>query len=265
MELFGGLGGRGKKPRKLSPAQFGLVAIVVAIVLGLVVQAMRGPEAPVDEATRLAQAALVEKFDQLAFHPEASPDQPLERVRKWKGRVRILLADELVDFHVIARRHADLLATLTGLDLTLLETGDGRENLLVRLVEEIPDAGSLVDDPERAGSIERQLARQGCAHGISPADAGLVTGAEIWIRRDIGERRQIACLIEEMTQSLGLPGYSNDLPPSIFHADEHYLADLSVNDRLLVAALYDARIRPGMSRRRVQSEISEIFADLLRD
>ena len=56
-----------------------------------------------------------------------------------------------------------------------------------------------------------------------------------------------ACVVEEMTQVLGLPNDSNAVKPSIFNDQSHYF-ELTPHDRLMVKILYDPRITVGMPR-----------------
>jgi len=56
-----------------------------------------------------------------------------------------------------------------------------------------------------------------------------------------------ACIVEEMTQVLGLPNDSDDISPSIFN--DHSIDDaLTALDRMLVRILYDPTIYVGMPR-----------------
>lgn len=52
-----------------------------------------------------------------------------------------------------------------------------------------------------------------------------------------------ACLLEEMTQALGLPNDSELVRPSIFN-ERDVLNRLSLNDQILVRTLYDWRMGP---------------------
>ncbi len=56
-----------------------------------------------------------------------------------------------------------------------------------------------------------------------------------------------ACVVEELTQILGLPNDSNLVSPSIFN-DSSREFELTAHDRWLLRALYQDSIVPGMSR-----------------
>lgn len=56
-----------------------------------------------------------------------------------------------------------------------------------------------------------------------------------------------SCLIEEVTQALGLPNDFFTVKPSIFNDDDEY-QDLTWQDQLFLRVLCDKRVRPGMAR-----------------
>jgi hypothetical protein len=56
-----------------------------------------------------------------------------------------------------------------------------------------------------------------------------------------------ACVVEELTQVLGLPNDSNSVNPSIFNDTSQY-NELTDHDRLMLKMLYDPRMTIGMPR-----------------
>jgi len=58
-----------------------------------------------------------------------------------------------------------------------------------------------------------------------------------------------ACVVEELTQVLGLPNDSSSVEPSIFNDKSRYF-ELTDHDRLMLRMLYDPRITIGMPRDR---------------
>ncbi len=56
-----------------------------------------------------------------------------------------------------------------------------------------------------------------------------------------------ACVVEELTQVLGLPNDSDSVNPSIFNDKSRYI-ELTDHDRLMLKMLYDPRITIGMPR-----------------
>ena len=72
-----------------------------------------------------------------------------------------------------------------------------------------------------------------------------------------------ACVVEEMTQVLGLPNDSNAVKPSIFNDQSRYF-ELTAHDRLMLKMLYDPRITVGMARRDAL-EMGRVILDQLRE
>jgi len=69
--------------------------------------------------------------------------------------------------------------------------------------------------------------------------------AHIYIKAELRPIWRETCIIEEMTQSLGLLNDDPRVQPSIFNDDGTYLT-LTTHDEFLLRILYDRRIRPGM-------------------
>lgn len=70
----------------------------------------------------------------------------------------------------------------------------------------------------------------------------------------------VTCVVEELTQVMGLPNDSESVYPSIFN-DKTPETLLSGLDFLLLKALYNPRLEPGM----VASEVTPIIKKLIRD
>ncbi len=68
------------------------------------------------------------------------------------------------------------------------------------------------------------------------------------------------CIIEELTQALGLPNDADDIDPSIFNDNSSYV-DLTESDQISVRMLYDPRMKPGMT----WSEAEPIAREILRE
>ncbi len=71
-----------------------------------------------------------------------------------------------------------------------------------------------------------------------------------------------ACVVEELTQILGLPNDSNAVTPSIFNDGSRYM-ELTTHDRWMVRMLYDPRITVGMPREQAIN-IGRLFLEQYR-
>ena len=70
------------------------------------------------------------------------------------------------------------------------------------------------------------------------------------------------CLLEELTQSLGLPNDSIKMRPSIF-SDKDRLFEYSPVDKALIRVLYDKRMKMGVSRQAGLKMAEQIFTDIV--
>ncbi|REG82874.1 DUF2927 domain-containing protein [Marinomonas pollencensis] len=73
--------------------------------------------------------------------------------------------------------------------------------------------------------------------------------------------RLLDCVVEEITQTLGLPNDSNDVFPSIFNdvSVDTYLSPL---DYILLKALYSPHLKPGMSVSQTKAAFPKVLSDL---
>ena len=71
------------------------------------------------------------------------------------------------------------------------------------------------------------------------------------------------CIIEEMSQALGLPNDSDDVDPSIFNDHSPYV-ELTAKDILLLRMLYHPAMRLGMTAEQVRRVGPRVLADLRR-
>lgn len=95
--------------------------------------------------------------------------------------------------------------------------------------------------------IARLAAPGGCYFVSWQKPVGTIIGAAIVVNTDRDSARINHCLLEELTQTLGLPNDTDLLRPSIF-SDNDYLTELSRPDVILVRTLYDPRLKPGMAK-----------------
>ena len=70
------------------------------------------------------------------------------------------------------------------------------------------------------------------------------------------------CLLEELTQSLGLPNDSIKMRPSIF-SDKDQLFELLPVDKMMIRVLYDKRMKMGVLRKAGLTMARQIFSDIV--
>ena len=93
------------------------------------------------------------------------------------------------------------------------------------------------------------------------ATSGYVRAAAV-IPSEHPDLMRLACIHEELAQSLGLPNDSNAARPSIFN-DHQEFALLTYQDELMLQILYDPALSPGMTRAQAQPIVETLATALL--
>ncbi len=73
---------------------------------------------------------------------------------------------------------------------------------------------------------------------------------------------RLSCIHEEIAQGLGLANDSPLARPSIFNDDEEF-GLLTQHDERLLAMLFDARLRPGMTAEEAEPVLTQIASELM--
>lgn len=95
-----------------------------------------------------------------------------------------------------------------------------------------------------------------------PRTPAVYTKAIAVIRAELPPLLRRSCYHEEVAQGLGLANDSPEARPSLFNDDKEF-AFLTAQDELLLAMLYDPRLRPGMSVTEAEPIAETIARELL--
>lgn len=196
----------------------------------------------------------------------SSPDRPKKEfvAEKWVMPVSISLNGEFSDWHrQIISEQALLLQKLTGLEIKIVDPVYHSASIKIFFVEgkdAILETGQKIMPHKSWNKI--YVGQDRCFALIeNNARKEIVKAINIsaWTGRESSGRR---CLIEELTQTLGPSNDNATYRPSIF--SNHELPDrLSINDRILVRAFYDKRIKPGMTRKQTEPIARQIIEELV--
>lgn len=264
-----GLLRRRHRPRRrpgLPPPSLLATGFLAAALLTTVVATP--PAAADDGALKLGR--VLKLFDVVAFGREEDPHAPPARkLIKWTAPVRIAAEQvggkltieegtfpqvEHVDFHQepvppayvdILREHAATLSDISGHDIALAGKGE-TPNLVVTFTT--MKLMSRLKIPGTTRRMRQQLSGPGKCYFVSFAgDNGVITHAHVVANRQLPLKALRHCLLEELTQSLGLPNDTDILRPSLF-SDHDHLQALSKTDAMLLKVLYNPLMTPGMPR-----------------
>jgi len=209
---------------------------------------------------------LAAKFRALALRPEYGPDgSAFNRgtIVKWDGPITIFItAARGVDpaaYQPFLDRQIARLARLSGLSMRFARRPEDA-NFTIALVRRAATRKAALDIfGHTAGA--RHMARIGrCMAVVYPNERGIIRRARVFLSIDLPAIQLMSCIIEETTQALGLLNDSDLLQPTIF-SDATVLPRLPWHDALMVAALYDPRLRPGMTSRALDAVLPAVIAE----
>ncbi len=223
--------------------------------------------------TAYSNSDVLRNFLSIALRAEAADDFAPDgsiAISKWQGPVRYRLAGAQPRDEVQIAALSQHLSDLTGLDIR--EAYDvERYNMDIRFVPRSHRASEMREllatnwlGPRVASLAEgwRDYESDRCFTLTTRDPRSGITGtAHIFIKDELSPVWRETCIIEEMTQSLGLLNDDPRAIPSIFNDDGVYQS-LTSHDELLLQVLYDPRIQPGMTRRNVVPLAEQVIAEL---
>ena len=241
-----------------------MTRIFLAVAVAWVVFAPFAP-ASADATRRPTVEGIVNLFEIVVFGSEYDPKLASKAIAKWQSPVRLAIKGKPGDRHLeFLGKHAATLSGLTGLSIELAKPGEAA-NVTVAFVPRAQMSKiQILDEPqkmmERQKMIERLAAPGGC-YFVSWQKGGVIVGAAIVVNTERDMARINHCLLEELTQILGMPNDTDVLRPSIF-SDNDYLLDLSRPDVIVVRTLYDPRLKPGMPKAEALKLVPAIIREL---
>ncbi|MCP5086513.1 MAG: DUF2927 domain-containing protein [Rhodobacteraceae bacterium] len=211
---------------------------------------------------------LVRNFEKVALFDEYKisaqgfiEEQTSSYLRRWRKPIQIGIffgefvpeEQRQIDRRSV-RRFAARLSAITGLKIQLGELKNANFVILFLnrdeqkthtriLAQETPQ---LI--PEIVTAIEQSPRNIFCAAYALTDESNPknYTGSVILVKSEHPDLLRLACIQEEMTQSLGLANDGPDVRPSIFNDDEEF-ALLTRHDEFLLKMLYDPRLKDGMT------------------
>ena len=214
------------------------------------------------QAEPLSNEKIIRNFNVIAFGNEYTGKR-YAHVRKWAKPIRIgILGKYPIYFEAFVRQHLRDLWDLTHFPMEL------------RYSVRMQKAGKLAGDfdsgevnfplfylpaAELPRVIERTLKGKTTAAEVARMVNISTCHARYWTRKneivlayaafpaEHSKEHMRACVVEELTQILGLVNDSSAVNPSIFN-DQSPHFELTTHDRLMVQLFYDKRISPGMPR-----------------
>ncbi|WAL78448.1 DUF2927 domain-containing protein [Shewanella sp. DAU305] len=197
---------------------------------------------------------ITQAFSEIALKNEY--DVAKHKVRKWRIPVRVFVEHQVGDraLHTqLVQMHLAHLAEITGHDIQLVDTLlDANLHLVFTRQSQWESEVTRLMGPSSAKNV----------HGsVCMAKFALNAKSEIeraWVIIPVDQAQMhgklVACVVEEITQVLGLPNDSEKVFPSIFN-DKTPQDLLTGLDFILLKLLYSPNIRAGMTAAEVKAPL----------
>ena len=221
---------------------------------------VRAPFKP--DAGTPSNKTIIEHFNIIAFGNEYT-GRRYDAVRKWRAPIVARIDGPAPDyFEDFVNQHLADLQKITGHPAALaysprilrqkrVPKGLSSKSFNMFLLYYPIDQLTAVAQKQLGNRMDDSLKRLGA--GASTCEATLFTkdneirSAVVLFPAERPKNHMRACVVEELTQVLGLPNDSPSVSPSIFN-DKSPINELTDHDRLMLRMLYDPRITIGMPR-----------------
>ncbi|WP_374089507.1 DUF2927 domain-containing protein [Methylomicrobium lacus] len=212
---------------------------------------------------------VLKSFIEIAMFNEHSDHRPVG-IRKWTTPINYFFVHRVGDQELherLARLHIEQLSAITGLRIRPAAAQKDANLLIIFSTEGRLRSELLQDFGIRSKAQRERLFRHSvCLGNFAVAGDASIARAVVIIPVDraSAHAKLVDCIVEEITQVLGLPNDSEQVFPSIFN-DRSVNSLLSGLDYLLLKMLYDPRIRPGMNLIQAAPVLKTIADEFERD
>jgi len=186
------------------------------------------------------------------------------RLNKWVSAIRFSISDYTADNELhqqMTSQHLSHLASITGLDITPSQPPERANLQIIFASENALDTLLQSDFAITNPSLRDQLSRNGVCFAWLPVTESAISQAKVIIPVDRARAhgKLMACVVEELTQALGLANDSDTVFPSIFndHSHNDFLTGL---DFVLLKLMYHPAFQPGMTEKQVRQMIRHLLA-----
>lgn len=233
------------------------VSLVVSI--GALAHAQGAGKNPVNKSS---VDEISDYFIEVVFGDEyAALSSKPKVISKWSGIIGISLQGRTnKKLAALASKHLNYLSNITKLRFKQVKPSDPMQsiNIIFLKKEEMFAIKGAGIDPR----VVKKLAQSGGCYFMAfhkPPRRIVKAIIAVNIERPMGLTD--SCILEEITQSLGLPNDSNNLRPSIF-SDLDHETKLSRNDEIIVRTLYDPRMIAGTNETQARAKAIEVISEL---
>lgn len=209
---------------------------------------------------------MVAHFADVVFGVEyASLTTKPEVVSKWPGPIVGINVQgrDTPKLIALASKHIHNLAKLTGLKFRSLKPGETIPSIDIMFLKRA-EMGKIVGQNLDAKVVKSMASDPSmvCYFLTWSSPPERIVKAMVVVNVEKDPVRIDSCLLEELTQVMGLPNDVQAYWPSMFNPNDTG-TEHSKWDALYIKTLYDARIKPGMTQAQALEQARPIFAEAL--
>jgi hypothetical protein len=201
------------------------------------------------EPERLTLNKLVEQFNAVVFvHEHGKTGREEKPLIKWEKAFvyspsGTLQREQVLKFFNLMKR----IKQLTKLNMRMVQKGE-KASLIINFVPQ-------------AALVKQMKPGINCFGKIGANKQYQIINGRAFIPSDRPDKTD-HCLVEETVQLFGLTNDSTVLKNSMFNENSKRTS-LSVSDQILLKALYDPRLKAGMTRTEAQPIVRQVIKDIL--
>lgn len=232
-------------------------AIIALAAAGAVIWWWHDRPMPLDHLADVP--AIVEKFEETVFGNELGKNASTH-VALWRGKINIFPVIPLSDdLHADLRNYLQSIEYLTGLELAVVNTKSPANVALYFAPKN--RYSQIADDFIQRKNYDSSWTSRTVCYAIGSHKKWRYWRGLIVVGSALPPPQIQSCLLEELYQLIGPTKNTGRLRYSISHSPDH-LTELSLSDKLILRALYDDRLAPGMPRMEAMRVARQVIAEL---
>lgn len=205
---------------------------------------------------------IVNYFDTIVFGSELDPKYAARMISKWQGPIGYSIQGKVTkENKTFIEAYLRTLSKLTALQFKQVDPNAGDTISLVFV--KTSQMGKIPVPAEYRSDMEIAAVNANCYFLSWKQPESRYVKALIVANVDKDRAILNSCLLEEITQSLGLPNDSDTLRPSVF-SDKDVLFKLAPQDEILLYTLYHPDMKPGYNRAQARKAARAIISGLAK-
>lgn len=223
---------------------------------------------------------LYRAFETVVFGSEFGTKKTRKNILKWNQPLRVSVqaygdrviegANQIKEFVFeqipvtdlqfdVVQKHLSRLTEITNLPTEDYKSLGSKPNITIKFVPQFQMANPVLAPVEQ--KILRRWASENGCYFILTSKKNVIDHAIIIVNSERSPAAIDHCVLEELTQILGLPNDNKVAWASVF-SSRHKVTALSDYDQILLKTLYDPKIPSGMARKEAMRQAFKIITHL---